>query len=39
MQDDSYSEVLKHMKEHNVKLEQEIVSYYVEKDILQSIFL
>lgn len=39
MQDDSYSEVLKHMKEHNVKLEQEIVSYYVEKDIPQSIFL
>lgn len=27
----SYSEVLKYMKEHNVKLEQEIVSYYLEK--------
>lgn len=29
MEDDSYSEVLKYMKEHNVKLEQEIVSYYL----------
>ncbi len=27
--DAPYSEVLKYMKEHNVKLEQEIVSYYL----------
>ena len=32
MQDASYSGVLNYMKEHNVKLEQEIVSYYLEKD-------
>lgn len=30
--DASYSGVLNYMKEHNVKLEQEIVSYYLEKD-------
>jgi len=29
IEDSSYSEVLKYMKEHNVKLEQEIVSYYL----------
>lgn len=28
-EDVSYSEILKYMKEHNVKLEQEIVSYYL----------
>ena len=32
MGDDSYSEILKFMKEHNVKLEQEIVSYYLDKE-------
>lgn len=32
MEDTSYSEVLKYMKECNVKLEQEIVSYYLEKE-------
>lgn len=31
MENDLYSEVLKYMKEHNVKLEQEIVSYFLEK--------
>ena len=31
MEDASYSEALKYMKEHNVKLEQEIISYYLEK--------
>lgn len=31
MSDVSYIEVLKYMKEHNVKLEQEIVSYYLSK--------
>lgn len=31
VEDASYSEILKYMKEHNVKLEQEIVSYYVDK--------
>lgn len=31
LEDDSYSEVLKYMKEHNVKLEQEIVSYYLKQ--------
>lgn len=30
--DASYSEVLRYMKEHNVKLEQEIVSYYLDKE-------
>lgn len=30
--EDTYSEVLKYMKEHNVKLEQEIVSYYLEQE-------
>lgn len=30
--DASYSGVLKYMKEHNVKLEQEIVSYYLEQE-------
>ena len=29
--DAAYGEVLKYMKECNVKLEQEIVSYYLEK--------
>ncbi|MCM1327432.1 MAG: DUF2220 domain-containing protein [Bacteroidales bacterium] len=29
IKDAPYSEVLKYMKEHNVKLEQEIVSYYL----------
>ena len=33
MEEDSYSEVLKYMQEHNVKLEQEIVSYYVDKKL------
>lgn len=32
MGDASYIEVLGYMKEHNVKLEQEIVSYYLDKD-------
>ena len=32
IEDTSYSEVLKYMKEHNVKLEQEIVSYYLERE-------
>lgn len=31
MEDDSYREVLEYMKKHNVKLEQEIISYYLEK--------
>lgn len=31
IEDASYSEILKYMKEHNVKLEQEIVSYYLEQ--------
>lgn len=31
VEDASYSEILKYMKEHNVKLEQEIVSYYLDK--------
>lgn len=31
IEDTSYSEVLKYMKEHNVKLEQEIVSYYLNR--------
>lgn len=31
MEEEPYSEVLKYMQEHNVKLEQEIVSYYLEK--------
>lgn len=30
MDDVLYSDTLKYMKEHNVKLEQEIVSYYLE---------
>lgn len=34
MEDASYRKVLEYMKEHNIKLEQEIVSYYLEKDIL-----
>ena len=33
MEEDLYNEVLKYMKENNVKLEQEIVSYYLVKDI------
>jgi hypothetical protein len=32
IEDSSYSEILKYMKEHNVKLEQEIVSYYLEQE-------
>lgn len=32
IEDASYREVLKYMKEYNVKLEQEIVSYYLVKD-------
>lgn len=36
IEDDSYRKVLKYMKEHNIKLEQEIVSYYLGKDILQQ---
>lgn len=31
VEDAAYSEILKYMKEHNVKLEQEIVSYYLDK--------
>ena len=31
MEEDLYKEVLSYMKEHNVKLEQEIVSYYLEQ--------
>ncbi len=31
MEETMYNEVLKYMTEHNVKLEQEIVSYYLEK--------
>lgn len=30
MEEDLYNEVSSYMKEHNVKLEQEIVSYYLE---------
>lgn len=33
MEEELYNEVLKYMKENNVKLEQEIVSYYLAKDI------
>lgn len=29
-EEDLYNEVSSYMKEHNVKLEQEIVSYYLE---------
>lgn len=36
MEEDSYGEVLKYMQEHNVKLEQEIISYYLEKDEIIS---
>jgi hypothetical protein len=32
IEDASYSDILKYMKEHNVKLEQEIVSYYLEQE-------
>jgi hypothetical protein len=32
IEDTSYSDILKYMKEHNVKLEQEIVSYYLEQE-------
>lgn len=32
MEDTPYSEVIKYMREHSVKLEQEIVSYYLERD-------
>lgn len=35
IEDASYRKVLKYMKERNIKLEQEIVSYYLEKDIIQ----
>ena len=31
IEDDSYRKVLNYMKERNIKLEQEIVSYYLEK--------
>lgn len=31
MEEDLYNEVSSYMKEHNVKLEQEIVSYYLEQ--------
>lgn len=31
IEEDLYNEVLSYMKEHNVKLEQEIVSYYLEQ--------
>lgn len=31
-EDTKYSEVLTYMKEYNVKLEQEIISYYLDKD-------
>ena len=37
MEEDLYNEVLKYMKENNVKLEQEIVSYYLVKDINYTI--
>ena len=37
MGEDLYNEVLKYMKENNVKLEQEIVSYYLVKDINYTI--
>lgn len=33
MEEEPYSEVLKYMQEHNVKLEQEIVSYYLGKGV------
>lgn len=32
MEEETYSEVLKYMNKHNVKLEQEIVSYYLDKE-------
>lgn len=32
IEDSPYSEVLKYMKEHNVKIEQEIVSYYLAQE-------
>lgn len=32
IEDNSYSDILKYMKEHNAKLEQEIVSYYLEQE-------
>lgn len=32
MEDAAYREVLEYMKEHNVKLEQEIISYYLEHE-------
>lgn len=34
MEEDLYGEVLKYMQKHNVKLEQEIVSYYLGKGLL-----
>ena len=33
MEDGLYGEVLKYMEEHDVKLEQEIVSYYANRDL------
>lgn len=33
MEEESYNEVIKYMQEHNVKLEQEIVSYYADKKL------
>lgn len=37
MEENLYNEVLKYMKENNLKLEQEIVSYYLVKDINYTI--
>lgn len=34
LMEEPYYDVLKYMQEHNVKLEQEIVSYYAEKNLL-----
>jgi len=36
IEDDSYRKVLNYMKERNIKLEQEIVSYYLEKEFFSS---
>ena len=30
MEEDAYRDVLRYMDEHDVKLEQEIISYYIE---------
>lgn len=37
MEENLYNEVLEYMKENNLKLEQEIVSYYLVKDINYTI--